>query len=76
MKEKEILIHNERTKLRATFFNNVGIAIIAGGAFGLIWQHVPGTEMKFYTYAIEGMAGFAGLMSHLAGIAFLKALRV
>jgi hypothetical protein len=36
MDDREKLIHNEQTKLYATFVNNTGLAIIAAGAFSFL----------------------------------------
>lgn len=73
------LVHNERTKLTATWFNTLATALIAAGTFaplaalfyGLTNTPIDGT---YLAAAASGTLAF-GLGLHLVGRAFLGKLR-
>jgi hypothetical protein len=59
MTDQERQIHNEQIKLLATFFNNSGVAYIAGGAFALVWQG-----------ALSGVTDVSKFVTELAAMGF------
>ncbi len=74
------LIHNERTKLRATLFNTVGIALIVVGGLTPIVSAIYGGDSGL---SIPGGSTlivalgwiFCGVALHLIGIGHLGRLR-
>jgi hypothetical protein len=73
------LVHNERTKLTASWLNGLATALIAAGFFGpmaaLVYQVVPLTVQSGYVIAIAfGCFALASVL-HLFGIVYLRRLR-
>jgi hypothetical protein len=73
------LVHNERTRLTASWFNALAAGVIAAGFFGpmaaLVYQIVPLTVGTAYVITIAfGCLVFGGVL-HLVGLAFLRRLR-
>jgi hypothetical protein len=75
MDEQEKLIHNEQVKLWATFANNSGVACIAGGAFGVVWQAAATSAPFDASKIVVELAAFAfGIGLHFLGRSHLKNL--
>ena len=73
------LVHNERTKLTAAWFNTLATAVIAAGFFGpvaaLVYQLAPATIGTGYLIAVAfGCLALGGVL-HLFGLVFLRRLR-
>jgi len=73
------LVHNERTKLTATWFNTLATAVIAAGFFGpvaaLVYQLVPVAIGTGTIVAVAfGCLALGGVL-HLLGLVFLRRLR-
>jgi hypothetical protein len=73
------LVHNERTKLTAAWFNTLAAAVIAAGLFGpvaaLVYQLAPVTIGTGYMIAVAfGCLALGGVL-HLLGLVFLRRLR-
>jgi hypothetical protein len=73
------LVHNERTKLTATWFNAVATALIAAGTFAPLAALLYGLTSTPLDRTYLAVAAFAslsiGLGVHMAGRAFLGRLR-
>jgi len=73
-----ILVHNERTKLTATWLNTLATALVAAGTFGpfaaqLYGLSGPGPD-RLYLTVLAGICFLGGLILHLCGRAFLRKL--
>lgn len=60
MDDKEKLIHNERVKLTASFFNNCGVASIAGGGFTILWEISSFSKVGPTAIITQAIAVFLG----------------
>lgn len=73
------LVHNERTKLTATWFNTLATALIAAGFFGpvaaLVYQIAPISIGTAYVTAVAFCCLGLGGVLHLIGFVFLRRLR-
>jgi len=72
------LVHNERTKLTATWLNTLATALVAAGAFGPFaaqlygWANVPD---RYFAAILAGLCFVGGIGLHMLGRAFLGRLR-
>lgn len=73
------LVHNERTKLTATWFNTLATAVIAAGVFApsaaLLYGVAPTPSDYRLTYTLAGGCFAFGWVLHLLGRAYLGRLR-
>jgi hypothetical protein len=73
------VVHNERIKLMATWFNALATALIAAGFFGplaaLVYQVVPLNIGAVYLMGIAFGCFVLGIAIHLVGRAVLGRLR-
>jgi hypothetical protein len=67
------MIHNEQTKLRATFANNLGIGLAIGGSALPFIQNVP--QMNILLAVRLLVPWLVGIGLHLGGVYVLKQLR-
>jgi hypothetical protein len=68
------LVHNERMKYTATFFNNTGVAAFVAGAIIPVFASPRPSEAVFLLYI--GSGALLGLMFHfIALFAFLSKLK-
>jgi hypothetical protein len=73
------LVHNERTKLTATWLNGLATALVAAGCFApaAAWLYVLSALPVGPTYLSDLALGcvVAGLGLHVSGVALLGRLR-
>jgi hypothetical protein len=73
------LIHNERTKLSAAFFNALATALVAAGLFAPVAAIAYGISEfhigKLYIFAVFAVCIAAGATLHWTGRALLGGLR-
>jgi hypothetical protein len=73
------LIHNERTKLSATWFNTLATALLAAGGFAPLAALLYGiADMRLeraYVFVLATLCGGGGVCLHLVGRRFLGRLR-
>ena len=73
------LIHNERTKLTATWFNGLATALVAAGGFAPLAAMAYGiSELRLgalYVVAVMLSCAGGGLFLHWVGRGFLGRLR-
>jgi hypothetical protein len=73
------LVHNERTKLTATWLNTLATALVAAGTFGPFAAQLYGLSTSAVDRVLlSGLAGICfvgGLILHLGGRLFLGRLR-
>ncbi len=73
------LVHNERTKLRATLFNTIGIAMIVVGGLTPVAGAIYGDNASVFWARYFAIVAFAwiggGIALHLVGIWLLGRLR-
>jgi hypothetical protein len=80
MTDREKLIHNEKMKLLANFFNNAGVGIVVGGGLIFGWQLIVSSFEKhqsinqFGLWGIQAMAIFLSICAHFAARKFLENL--
>ena len=72
------LVHNERTKLTATWLNTLATALVAAGAFGPFAAQLYGlvsVPSGRIAGVIAGLCFIGGVGLHMCGRAFLGRLR-
>jgi hypothetical protein len=73
------LVHNERTKLTATWLNTLATALVAAGTVGPFAARLYGFSNApldgAYLTISAGICFLGGLSLHLGGILFLRRLR-
>ena len=73
------VVHNERTKLTATWFNTLATALVAAGTFGPFAAQLYGLSQpitgRLPLAVLAGICFLGGLSLHLCGRVFLKRLR-
>jgi hypothetical protein len=67
------LVHNERVKLQATFFNNVGIALFVGAIFIPTMEGLHTQLWSSVGYIVSGAV--VCLLSHFFGRLTLRLLQ-
>jgi hypothetical protein len=70
---KTKLIHNERTKLRATMYNNLGVASAVGGGFLPALAHRDWSASTAIQSMLLGLAG--AMVFHVFGVITLRHLK-
>ena len=77
--EELSLVHNERTKLTATWLNTLATALVAAGTFGPFAAQLYGLSSpvvdRILLAALAGICFVGGLVLHLGGRVFLGKLR-
>jgi len=72
-------VHNERTKLTATWFNGLAAALVAAGGFAPLAALLYGFSdlrlEKAYIFVLAALCGIGGLTLHWMGRRFLGRLR-
>ena len=73
------LVHNERTKLTASWLNTLATAIVAAGVFApmaaLLYRFTPtAIDNRYIFFVAFGCFALGGAL-HLFGLAFLRRLR-
>lgn len=69
------LIHNEQTKLRATFLNGLGIALFAVGGLAPLFSALNNDrEPTLINLATSGFCFLGGIALHYVGQRILKRL--
>jgi uncharacterized membrane protein YidH (DUF202 family) len=73
------LVHNERTKLTAAWFNTLATALIAAGTFGPFVAQLYGlaqpTADRLRLVMLAAICFLGGLILHLCGRVLLARLR-
>ena len=73
------LVHNERTKLTAAWFNTLATALVAAGTFAplaaLLYGFSSATAGRSSLAVSAGVCFVGGIALHLGGRALLRRLR-
>ncbi|AXK80765.1 hypothetical protein DW352_09740 [Pseudolabrys taiwanensis] len=73
------LVHNERTKLTASWLNTIATALIAAGAFAPAAAWLYGLSSlpvgAFYVSVLAFACGTVGVSLHMSALAMLGRLR-
>ena len=73
------LVHNERTKLTATWFNTLATALVAAGTFApiaaLLYGFSSTTIDRSFLTMSAGVCFVGGIALHLGGRVLLRRLR-
>jgi hypothetical protein len=73
------LVHNERTKLTATWFNTLATALLAAGVIApvaaLLYGLADVRAERLIALAVVAVCGAGGLCLHVAGRVWLRRLR-
>jgi hypothetical protein len=68
------VVRNERRKLRATFLNSIGIAVMAAGAFSTVLNGTRAGSVSFNDWVTVAICVLLGASLHFAAVWSLRGL--